>query len=607
MRRTFALLGALLAVSGTLVFLPSAALAAPPHPAQPLRIAVPLYINPGAPWKEVDAANGSVGFVVANVNNGPGGASNPNYVSAIDAARAVGIEVLGYVYTDWDEGGVSLAKAETWVRDWYSWYGVDGIFFDEAADTCTAADVAYYSALYNYTKAESGTDLVVLNPGTSTGACYGPISDVIVTFEDTFANYTGQYVGSAWTASYPSSHFWNIVYAVPAAADLPTVLSLAAERGAGWVYVTDQTLPNPYGALPSFWDEEANLTLPISSTAVQLSPSSLTLGNTTVISVNAVGNGNALAYEWSGLPGGCVSVNQSSFSCVPTSTGTFDISLNVTDNEGAYTLAVPAILVVDPVAVPPITATFTNSSRYDCSAMIVEFNGTASGGVPPYTWSWSFGGLGIGSGRDPSAVFPAGSFLVELNVTDRVGDIGHAFQNVTNAALPERCQAMNASIYWAFDPSSLACGTVPPTFVADLRASASGLFPPFSFEWSFGDGSANASGQNQTHAYPVYRTFPVVLTVTQWSGGWDRAYTNISWSPTTLDCPSQPPKSSSPASWGLSSPWVLGALALGAIVLSVAVLLFVWRGRRRRGPPREAPRLTSDPAEPPSPEAAGRG
>ena len=33
-------------------------------------------------------------------------------------------------------------------------------------------------------------------------------------------------------------------------------VALAAQRNVGYVYVTDQTPPNPYAQLPSYWDQE---------------------------------------------------------------------------------------------------------------------------------------------------------------------------------------------------------------------------------------------------------------------------------------------------------------------------------------------------------------
>jgi hypothetical protein len=41
---------------------------------------------------------------------------------------------VGYVYTDW--GARSLSAVEADVNAYYSWYGVNGIFFDQASTNC---------------------------------------------------------------------------------------------------------------------------------------------------------------------------------------------------------------------------------------------------------------------------------------------------------------------------------------------------------------------------------------------------------------------------------------------------------------------------------------
>jgi len=56
----------------------------------------------------------------------------------------------------------------------------------------------------------------------------------------------------AWAAGYPSSKFINIVYDT-SAANVANVLTVSIARNVGAVYVTDQTLPNPYAVLPSYW------------------------------------------------------------------------------------------------------------------------------------------------------------------------------------------------------------------------------------------------------------------------------------------------------------------------------------------------------------------
>jgi len=55
--------------------------------------------------------------------------------------------------------------------------------------------------------------------------------------------------------SYPSERFWHLIYAT-AEADLLDAIALSKQRNAGWIYVTDDTLPNPWNSLPdgTYWD-----------------------------------------------------------------------------------------------------------------------------------------------------------------------------------------------------------------------------------------------------------------------------------------------------------------------------------------------------------------
>ena len=166
--------------------------------------------------------------------------------------------MIGYVPTAWARGTVSVAEAEAWVKEYYSWYGVDGILFDEVNDTCAPGPVAYYTALYNFVKQQAGADIVLLNPGTATGKCYAAISDVLITFEGTYADYL-QYEAPGWTMTYPRSHFLNVILDTPAA-DMKNAVDLATRRNVGRVYVTDMGAngADPYTSLPSYFDLEVS-------------------------------------------------------------------------------------------------------------------------------------------------------------------------------------------------------------------------------------------------------------------------------------------------------------------------------------------------------------
>jgi len=70
-------------------------------------------------------------------------------------------------------------------------------------------------------------------------------------------------VGDGWaTMAAAASQLPITAIFNPDSGPLPTVagmnadLALAVQRNVGYVYVTDQDLPNPYAQLPSYWDQE---------------------------------------------------------------------------------------------------------------------------------------------------------------------------------------------------------------------------------------------------------------------------------------------------------------------------------------------------------------
>ena len=226
---------------------------------QPLvRLAVPIDADSPEVWSEVIAGAPSVGVIILNPSNGPGVSANATYTRLVEEAQARGISVLGYVYTQWANGQVSVQQAEGWIDRYYSWYHVDGIMLDEVNDTCDPAPLHFYSALYDYVKSEARPGTVMLNPGETTGECYATVSDVLLTFENEYPRYVVAYVGSNWTESTPPNHFFHIVFGVPNVADMQGVISTAVERGAGWVYVTNlnDSDGNPYRSLPSYFSQE---------------------------------------------------------------------------------------------------------------------------------------------------------------------------------------------------------------------------------------------------------------------------------------------------------------------------------------------------------------
>ena len=295
---TVAVVVASLTVAVAWLLLPSPTIADHPTAASDTppvvqHLAVPAYVHPVAAassWEQLGASPpGAVGIVVANVANGPGARPNADWAAVIHAARVSGSRVLGYVDTGY-LGSPSIAHADglptragafgpqAWLSQiqadidaWYRSYGADlgGIFLDQSTSACgpTPGSNRYadaYRSLRDRLQVARPGSVTVLNPGIAVPRCYAAAADVLVTFEGSYANYTGapdvlgqDYEPLHWTPT-GAGRIWHIVYGAPSTEEMEHAMTLSRQRGAGYVYVTDAGLPNPFGALPpaDYWAAE---------------------------------------------------------------------------------------------------------------------------------------------------------------------------------------------------------------------------------------------------------------------------------------------------------------------------------------------------------------
>lgn len=232
-----------------------------PHDATPVdagfvqTIALAMYVDPSDPaWTQARTAAPTVALLIANPNSGPGSTVDASYTQAILAAHSVGQIVVGYVHTSY--GARPIAQVEADVDSWYTLYpAVDGIFSDETS-TDAAKVTPYYKPLYDQVKAKTGKRIVVINPGTATSESYMTASDVVMSFEDVYANYVNATTPS-WVASYGRERFWHIVLSATQT-QMQNAVMLARQRNAGYVYVTDQGPATAYQTLVTgaYWQTE---------------------------------------------------------------------------------------------------------------------------------------------------------------------------------------------------------------------------------------------------------------------------------------------------------------------------------------------------------------
>lgn len=202
----------------------------------------------------MESAAPTVSLLVANPNSGPGAAVDASYTKAIADAHAAGQTVVGYVHTSY--GARPIADVKTDIDQWYAFYpAIDGIFSDETS-TDAAKVAPYFAPLYAYVKNKSGKRVVVINPGTPPDESYMTASDVVMSFEDTYANYLSA-TPPAWVAKYPRERFWHAVLSA-SQTDMTNAVALARQRHAGLVFITDQGPATAYSQLVSgaYWQAE---------------------------------------------------------------------------------------------------------------------------------------------------------------------------------------------------------------------------------------------------------------------------------------------------------------------------------------------------------------
>lgn len=211
---------------------------------------IPLYIYPGSAWntiiQEKEAHPNVPITVVVNPDDGPGTTWSSTYDSWIVALRDAGINVLGYVPTEY--ASVSISAAESEIAAWKQMYWVSGIFLDQM--TNNPSYESYYTTLTDYAHSDDFYP-VVGNAGTGVSSGFIGTVDVIVVYED--SNLPSPSLLQGLTMGDSPSNFAVLSYGVPG---LPLSTPNLLATYASYIYVTTGSLPSPYSTLPWYFDNE---------------------------------------------------------------------------------------------------------------------------------------------------------------------------------------------------------------------------------------------------------------------------------------------------------------------------------------------------------------
>ncbi len=172
--------------------------------------------------------------------------------------------------------------------------------------------------------------------------------------------------------------------------------------------------------------------------------------------------------------------------------------------------------VVPPPNAPVPTA--SGSPLSGTAPLAVSFLGSATGGSPPYSWAWNFGDGTTGSTQNASHTYTSsGNFYASLTVTDSKGLVGTSAPLNVSVASPSPLAVASSGT-----PTS---GTAP--LAVSFSSAASGGVPPYSYAWSFGDGSS-ATGANVSHTYSLAGAFTATVTASDSAGGTATSSVSIS-------------------------------------------------------------------------------
>ncbi|MCO4769607.1 MAG: PKD domain-containing protein [Deltaproteobacteria bacterium] len=225
-------------------------------------------------------------------------------------------------------------------------------------------------------------------------------------------------------------------------------------------------------------------------------------------------DGTIVSYSWDcdsdGLPE-VILPTPNGASCTFTASGTYTVTLTVTDDDGATDSDTASLTVLSS---PPVASAGGPYSGDEGSLILLDGSGSsdAGGSITLYQWDCTSDGS-----YDISATQPLGNgclyddegnYTVTLQVTDDDGDTSIAVATIAVANVAPTLSGPNGPLV-GDEGASLNWTAV---------ATDPGVFDVLSYSWDFGDGES-ATGSSAAHVYLQDGTYNLTVTVTDGDGG----------------------------------------------------------------------------------------
>ncbi len=186
--------------------------------------------------------------------------------------------------------------------------------------------------------------------------------------------------------------------------------------------------------------------------------------------------------------------------------GNYTITLTVTDANGnATTNSVPSFIDVQVDVLPTVSFMVNESLLVESGWVQFFFTGTPGNGLPAFQWNFGDGTANSTLQSPLHEYTSVGNYTVTLSVSDEDDDIQILTQN--NMVIVQ-LDMMPLVSFVANNTNVVQGQAVVFTFTGTLGNT------PATFQWYFGDGTANSTDMQPAHAFNTWGNFSITLTIT---------------------------------------------------------------------------------------------
>ena len=303
----------------------------------------------------------------------------------------------------------------------YQWVGLPApcTHTTSSSPTCTPSTAGSYSIGVTVTDANN---FAVTSADLAFTVLQGP-SVAVPTSSPVGSIDLGQSVTFSTSATGGSGAYTFTWSGLPRGCASASLASLACTPTAVGVSAISVRVVDSNGGTASSGTLDFTVHSELSVGALEVTPSSVDVGQTLHFALNGTPTGGAGSYRylWSGLPPGCVTNDSPTLSCIPSASGTGTAELTVHDaDNGVNSTTAPFEVSAD----PSLVGLLASPSGPDVGQSVTFSLDGFAGGTTPYTYRWS--GLPAGCtptdaaqiSCNPSAV---GTSEVSVNITDANG------------------------------------------------------------------------------------------------------------------------------------------------------------------------------------------